>query len=152
MGVFVGRTLLEDESQMLTLYKRHTKECAGTRRKRRSYPYRGRITRGSGLSPPWLPHPRRGHAPYRRVHTQDNRRGEVAEGRRIKREGEMAGGRYHQRFAARRPTPQAPPRVEHVIEQFSRDRTACKLSPSTLKKYRQFTDQLREFCAERGVV
>jgi site-specific recombinase XerD len=50
------------------------------------------------------------------------------------------------------PAPQEPPTVEHVIDQFTNDRISCKLSPSTLKKYRQLTDLLTEFCAEKGVV
>ena len=50
------------------------------------------------------------------------------------------------------PAAEEPPTVEHVIEQFTKDRTACKLSPSTLKKHRQFTDLLKGFCTEKGVV
>jgi integrase/recombinase XerD len=50
------------------------------------------------------------------------------------------------------PAPQDSPTVEHAIEQFTKDRTACKLSASTLKKYSQLTDRLREFCLEKGVV
>src|ERR1022692_3033221 len=50
------------------------------------------------------------------------------------------------------PTPQESPTVDHVVRQFTNDRTACGLSPSTLKKYRQFTDLLGRFCVEKGVV
>ncbi len=50
------------------------------------------------------------------------------------------------------PAPQQSSMVKHVVEQFTNDRVALKTSPSTLKKYRQFTDLLRDFCAEKGVV
>ena len=47
---------------------------------------------------------------------------------------------------------QEPPTVEHVVEQYMNDREACGLSPSTVKRYRQFSDLLEEFCADSGVV
>ena len=50
----------------------------------RSRRERDQIARGSGLSPLHMPHPRRGHPPYRRVCSQNNRRGEMAEGRRAR--------------------------------------------------------------------
>ena len=135
---------------MLTLYKRHTHECAEARKKAGAAESVAEICALIGISPLQLPHSRGGHPPCRWIHSQDNRPGEVAEGRRAEEEWEDAGTLNVQPPAG--PAPQAPPSVEHVIDQFHRDRKACGLSPGTLKKYRQFTDLLNEFCVGRGVV
>jgi integrase len=80
--------------------------------------------------------------------------GEVkwAKAEELKRKWEDAGTLHVAPPALAGPAPQEAPTLAHVIEQFMNDRTACKLSPSTLKKYRQFTDLLSGFCAEKGIV
>jgi site-specific recombinase XerD len=50
------------------------------------------------------------------------------------------------------PGPERPPMIEHVVQQFMNDRKACGLAPGTLKKYRQFSDLLKEFCEQSGIV
>ncbi len=135
---------------MLTLYKRHTHECAEARKKA-----------GAAESVAEL----RADRKYRRcscpIHAEGTLRvdgfvrkttGQVKwpKAEELKRNWEDAGTLNVQPPAG--PAPQAPPSVEHVIDQFHRDRKACGLSPGTLKKYRQFTDLLNEFCVGRGVV
>ena len=137
---------------MLTLYKRHSKECAEIRRRD-----------GAAESVAELRADRR----YRRctcpIHAEGTLRldgfirkatGEVKwpKAEEIKRKWEDAGTLDVAPAVLTGPAPQEPPTIAHVIEQFSNDRKACKLSPSTLKKYRQFTDLLMEFCVEKGVV
>src|ERR1017187_3103511 len=131
---------------MLTLYKRHSKECAEIRRRD-----------GAAGSVAEL----RADRGYRRcacpIHAEGTLRldgfirkttGEVKwpKAEELKRNWEEAGTLSVSPPAG--PTLQEPPAIEHTIEQFTKDRTACNLSPGTLKKYRQFTDLLREFCAE----
>lgn len=135
---------------MLTLYKRHTKECAEARIKEDASESLAKL---------------RSDRSYRRcscpIHAEGTLRidgfirkstGEVkwTKAEELKRKWEDAGTVNLQPPAG--PAPQEPPTVEHVIDQFTNDRISRKLSPSTLKKYRQFTDLLTEFCAEKGVV
>ena len=70
----------------------------------------------------------------------------------LKRKWEEAGTLEVARPAPPSPGPQEPPTIEHVVEQFMNDRKACGLSPSILKKYRQFADLLRGFCEGSGIV
>jgi integrase len=137
---------------MLTLYKRHTRECAEVRKND------GATESLAGL---------RSDRGYRRcacpIHAEGTLRidgfirkatGEAKwpKAEELKRKWEDAGTLRVAPLAVTSPAPEEPPTVEHVIGQFTKDRTACKLSPSTLKKYRQFTDLLREFCTEKGIV
>jgi len=139
-------------SQVLTLYKRHSKECAEDRRRRGETKSVAKLRADRG---------------YRRcicpIHAEGTLRidgfirkatGEVKwqKAEELKRKWEDAGTLNVAPPAVTGPAAEEPPTVEHVIEQFTKDRTACKLSPSTLKKYRQFTDLLKEFCTEKGVV
>jgi integrase len=135
---------------MLTLYKRHTKECAEARKKDGAAESVAELRADRG----W----RRCACP---IHAEGTLRidgfirkstGEVKwpKAEELKRKWEDAGTLSVPEPAG--PAPQDSPTVEHAIEQFTKDRMACKLSPSTLKKYRQFTDLLREFCAEKGIV
>jgi hypothetical protein len=133
---------------MLTLYKRHTQECAEAR------------SRDGAMEPVAKLRVARG---YRRcicpIHAEGTLRidgfirkgtGEVKwpKAEELKRKWEDAGTLNVAPPTITGPAAQDPPTVVHVIEQFTKDRTACKLSPSTLKKYRQFTDLLEEFCRE----
>jgi integrase len=135
---------------MLTLYKRHSKECA-----------EARIEGGAAESVAELRSDRR----YRRcgcpIHAEGTLRidgfirkttGEVKwpKAEELKKKWEDAGTVNLQPPAD--PAPQEAPTVAHVIKQFTMDRTACKLSPGTMKKYRQFTDLLTEYCVDKGVV
>jgi hypothetical protein len=137
---------------MLTLYKRHNKVCAETR-----------IDNGVKESVPEL----RSDRGYRRcscpIHAEGTLRidgfvrratGEVKwpEAEKLKKKWEDAGTLDVAPAELAGPAPQVPPTVAHVIEQFIMDRTACKLSSGTLKKYRQFTDMLTEYCSDKGVV
>jgi integrase len=137
---------------MLTLYKRHTQECA-----------EARIQDGAAECVAEL----RADRGYRRcgcpIHAEGTLRidgfirkttGEVKwpKAEELRRKWEDAGRINVAPPSLAGPAPQAAPTIAHVIEQFTNDRTACKLSPSTLKKYRQFTDLLKGFCAEKGVV
>ncbi len=137
---------------MLTLYKRHTKQCTEDRQKERA-----------GKTIAQL----RSDRNYRRcacpIHAEGTLRidgfvrkatGEVKwpKAEEWKKRREDAGTLD---VGPPNPTPPAPeesPSVEHVVEQFMNDRKACGLRQGTLKKYRQFADLLRGFCDERGVV
>ncbi len=74
------------------------------------------------------------------------------EAEKLKKKWEYAGTLNVGSAELAGPAPQEPPTVAHVIEQFTMGRTACKLSTGTLKKYRQFTDMLTEYCSDKGVV
>jgi len=137
---------------MLMLYKRHTKECAEARKKDGAEESVAELRADRGY--------RRCTCP---IHAEGTLRldgfirkttGEVKwpKAEELKRKWEDAGTLNVAPPTVTGPAAQDSPTVEHVIEQFTKDRTACVLSPSTLKKYRQFTDLLKEFCAEKGVV
>jgi len=136
---------------MITLYKRHTKACAETRTKEG--------TRGTVAE-------LRSDRNYRRcacpIHAEGTIRidgfirkatGEVKwpKAEELKRKWEDAGT-VELALPPEPPAPQGSPTVEHVIEQFTNDRVACKTKESTLKKYRQFTDLLAKFCKDKGIV
>ena len=136
---------------MIILYKRHTKACA-----------EARIREGAAGTVAEL----RCDRNYRRcpcpIHAEGTLRidgfirkatGEVKwpKAEELKKKWEDAGT-VDLAMPPEEPAPQGSPTIEHVIEQFTNDRVARKTSQSTLKKYRQFTDLLAKFCADRGVV
>jgi site-specific recombinase XerD len=137
---------------MLTLYKRHSAECAEARRKE-----------GTGKTLSQL----RADRGYRRcscpIHAEGTLRidgfirkatGELKwpKAEELKKKWEDAGTLEVALPAPTSPDPQEAPTVKHVVEQFMNDRKACGLRPATLKKYRQFADLLQEFCNDSGVV
>ena len=137
---------------MLTLYKRHTTECAEARRKEGTGKTIGQLRADRGY--------RRCACP---IHAEGTLRidgfvrkatGEVKwpKAEELKKTWEDAGTLGLALRTPPSPGPQEPPTVDYVVEQFMNDRKACGLRPSTLKKYRQFADLLKEFCDDSGVV
>ncbi len=136
---------------MLTLYKRHTKLCAEARKRDGATASLGELRAARGY--------RRCTCP---IHAEGTLRadgfirkttGEVKwpKAEETKRKWEEAGT-IHAGPDPAGPSRQGPPTIEHVIEQFRKDRNACGLTVSTLKKYRQFTDLLRMFCTTKGIL
>lgn len=135
---------------MLTLYKRHSSDCAEARRKEGATESVAQLRADRGY--------RRCGCP---IHAEGTLRidgfirkttGEVKwpKAEELKRKWEEAGTVDVQPPAD--PTSEGPPTVRHVIAQFTNDRTALNPAPSTLKKYRQFFDLLENFCADKGIV
>src|SRR3954471_6596742 len=125
---------------MLTLYKRHTKGCAEGRQQGGAHESIAQLRADRGHRRCACPIHAEGTLRidgFVRKATAENKWAKAEE---RKKNWEDAGTLNVGPSQPTSPAPQEAPRIEHVIEEFSKDRAACGLAGGTLKKYRQFTD------------
>ena len=137
---------------MLTLFKRHTKECAETRKKNGAEEAIGKLRADRRYRRCKCPIHAEGTLRIDGFIRSTTRETKWEEAEELKKKWEDAGTLNLAPPAPPPPSPQDSPTIEHTIQQFTKDQTACALSPSTLKKCRQFTDLLNGFCAEKGIL